>query len=99
MLQKPDDARARPTTVADKHYKKLFSEDHPKEIYSKCALIMRRVGDFLDTKGLTRGDKLNVMFYLAMCATCTVLRLPAPKRPSIASVDIDRLDNALLAGC
>ena len=100
VLQKPDDARARPTTVADKHYQKSFSDSYPKELYSKCALILRRAGEFLDSKDdIKRGERLNLIFYLAMYASCAVLKSPAPKRPSIAAINMDKFDNPLLEEC
>jgi AIPR protein len=99
VLQKPDDARARPTTVADRHYEKLFSDDYPMELYSKCALILRRTEEFLDAQNLERGEKLNLMFYLAMFATCVSLKSPAPKRPTIAAINIGKLDDAMMLEC
>jgi AIPR protein len=43
ILQKPDDARARPTTVADRNYKNMFSDRYPIEHYAKCALLLKKV--------------------------------------------------------
>ncbi len=63
-LQQPDHARARPTTVAQKSYKALFSEEYPILLYAKCAQIMKRVDGYLDEKGLPQGAKLNMVFYL-----------------------------------
>lgn len=96
VLRQPDDARARPTTVADKHYNKLYSDAYPKELYSKCAVILRRTGEFLDSRGIDRSTRLNLIFYLAMYATCTALKSAAPKRPSIAALDTSKLTNTLL---
>jgi hypothetical protein len=96
VLQKPDDARARPTTVADKHYRKLFAEEFPVDVYAKCALIMKRTTEFLDSLLWARSDKLNVQFYLAMYVACMVTRSPMPRRDTIARIDVSRLDDALM---
>jgi hypothetical protein len=99
VLQQPDNARARPTTVAEKNYKKLFSEAYPLALYPKCALIMKRVDSFLDREFLTPSAKLNLIFYLAMYATCAALKSVKPKRTRIVSMDIDLLSDDLLQRC
>ena len=95
-LHKPDDARARPTTVAERYYKTLFSDAFPMELYSKCALAQRRVDDFLDGRNVDRGDRLNLTFYLSMYATSAALESAHPKRPTIAAMDIALLTDQCL---
>ena len=85
VLQQPNDARARPTTVADKNYKKLFSDIYPIQLYPKCAQIMKRVDLYLDEKGLTQGTKLNLVFYLGMYATSAAFKIVKPNTAKIAS--------------
>jgi len=99
VLQQPDNARARPTTVAEKNYKALFSEDYPLELYPKCAQIIKRADSFLDEQSLSRGTKLNIVFYLGMYATCAVLKSVKPQRVRIASLDISMLSDPLLKTC
>jgi hypothetical protein len=96
VLQKPDDARARPTTVSEKQYTRLFSEEYPIELYSKCALVIRRISEFLDKIGFERNEKLNILFHLAMYATSAALKSPNPRRPTIARMDIGKLDDVFL---
>ena len=71
-LQRPDTARARPSSLLkdENDYKKVFSEDHPIQLYAVCALIMKRVDAHLraETVGLNRKDQTNLRFYLAMVA-------------------------------
>lgn len=64
------------------------------ELYSKVALILKRIDDYLD--GIDRAEKLNVSFYLAMCVTCAVLKSPRPKRPTIATLDMSRMTDQLI---
>ena len=99
VLQQPDNARARPTTVAEKNYNALFSEKHPIALYPKCAQIVKRTDRFLEERVTERGLKLNLVFYLAMFATCVSLKSPRPKRSRIANLDLDTLDDAMLGEC
>lgn len=99
VLQQPDHARARPTTVAQKNYRTLFSDKYPVLLYTKCAQIMKRVDSYLDDKHVMRGTKLNLLFYLAMYATCAVLHTDKPLRARIASFDLVLLTNSLLDEC
>jgi hypothetical protein len=99
VLQQPDNARARPTTVAVKSYTKLFSNTHPLSLYPKCAQIMKRVDAYLDERSLSQGMKLNLVFYLAMYATCTALKSVKPQRTRIAALDMSLLTDDLLDGC
>lgn len=100
VLRRPDDARARPTTAAERHYKALYSDDYPKELYSTCARIMKRVDEFVYGQEIETGHKVNVRFYLAMYAVCAALRSPRPRRQTIATFDLtlltdQHLDNSL----
>jgi hypothetical protein len=99
VLQRPDDARGRPTTAAERHYKSLYSEKYPKQLYAACALIQKRVDEFLDGLDIDRSERLNLMFHLSMYATCTALESPKPKRPRIAGLDVSLLTDGLLQNC
>jgi hypothetical protein len=99
VLQQPDHARARPTTVAQKNYKYLFSTEYPIMLYPKCAQIMKRIDSYLDGTHVSRGTKLNLVFYLSMYATCAVLHSVKPTRIRIASLDLALLTDSLLAEC
>lgn len=99
VLQQPDNARARPTTVAEKNYSTLFSEKYPLALYPKCALILKRIDGFLDSITENRGLKLNILFYVAMYSTCAALKSVKPKRNRITALDISVLDDALLNSC
>ncbi len=98
VLQKPDDARARPTTAAERHYGKLFSEKFPKEMYSTSALIIKRIDEFLYGVDLETGHKANIRFYLAMFSVCVALKSAHPRKATIAAFNMDLLtDEHLLA--
>lgn len=99
VLQRPDDARGRPTTAAERHYKKLYSEKYPKQLYATCALAQKRVDEFLDGLDIDRSERLNLMFHLSMYATCAALASARPKRPTIAALDVSLLTDAFLQDC
>jgi hypothetical protein len=92
VLQQPDNARARPTTVAEKNYSALFSDKSPLPMYPKCAMVIKRVDSYLDGLSLARGEKLNLLFYVAMYSVCTALKSVRPSRKSIA------LESAVIVG-
>jgi hypothetical protein len=75
-LQRPDSARARPSSLLKEEddYKRVFSEDHPIQLYAACALIIKRTDAFLrsDGVGLKKEDLTNLRFYVAMCAASVV---------------------------
>jgi hypothetical protein len=99
VLQKPDDARARPSTVVEAHYKSLFPSSPIMDLYPTCAKILRRVDEYLEGTQYDRGERLNLSFYLAMYATCTALKSAKPQRKRIASLDLKLLDDTFLKNC
>jgi hypothetical protein len=99
VLQKPDDARARPTTVADRNYKNMFSDQFPIEHYAKCALLLKRVDSFLDGAASDRAEKSNLMFHLSMYVACASLSSVKPNRGRIASMDVDGITEDLMKEC
>ncbi len=96
VLQKPDDSRARPTTVVDRNYAKLFNKEYPYELYWVCGWILKKTEDFLDGLDLENAYKLNIKFYLAMYVTCLVLNSHNPRRSRIASLDLSKINDAVL---
>lgn len=78
-LQKPDSARARPSTLinSDTEYKKIFSLDKPIDIYLKTVQIMKAVESFLRPENcdiqLERKTITNIKFYVAMVVSIKLL--------------------------
>lgn len=68
ILLKPDQARARPSTLlnSDSEYRKIFSLDMPIDIYLKVIQIMRLVEKHLKEIELERKTIANVKYYVAM---------------------------------
>lgn len=95
VLQKPDEARGRPTTVAERYYKQLFNAEFPEEIYSKSAQVLKRADKYMDSTGLDRALRSNLVFYLAMHSVCMVLKSTNPRRKTIAALELDKLTDQL----
>ncbi|PYT53628.1 MAG: hypothetical protein DMG43_08480 [Acidobacteria bacterium] len=73
VLQKPDDARARPRNYFkdDNKYTSIFGEDvYDLTVYLKSTELVRKVEEFLDTLDLELIHQRNLKFYLAMYAAC-----------------------------
>ncbi|GAB3803043.1 hypothetical protein GCM10028819_32330 [Spirosoma humi] len=72
LLQKPDYARARPSTLInqDQEYTTIFNERYPVQLYLSCINIMRFIEEtlksFVDDILLSRKDINNIKFHVAM---------------------------------
>lgn len=100
VLQQPDDARARPTTVLERHHSNVFHIDFPPALYGKCALLMKRVDAYLRNLGtLDSGTESDIRFYLAMYASCAVLKTAKPNRSQIADIALQSVTDDLLKVC
>ena len=100
LLQRPDTARARPSSLLkkDEDYGKVYSESHPIKMYYTCAEIVRRVEDYLrrPETGLSPKDRNNLRFYVAMHVAGTLTGKAAPGSSDLAETDPSKLDVALI---
>ena len=98
LLQRPDTARARPSSLLKKNedYDKLYSDNYPIHLYYTCAEAMRRVEEFLksSSSGLVTKDRNNLRFYVAMHVIASLARKAEPTREDLAKLDLSKLDNA-----
>ncbi len=99
VLQRPDHARARPTTAAEQYYKELFPQNPNYKVYEICARVTRRIDEFLDDVGLERSERLNVFFYVAMYAVCTALKSARLNSKFLSDLDLSLLTDDLLFDC
>lgn len=90
VLQKPDTARARPSSLMkkDEEYEKLFNREYPIEIYRACAQIIKQTEDFLNScsEDLTSSAKTDLKFYIAMAASILALSNVNPQPRDLASL-------------
>jgi hypothetical protein len=68
VLQKPDQARARPSTLlnSDTEYKRIFSLDMPIDVYLKVIQVMRTVERHMKELNIDRKTSTNIKYYVAM---------------------------------
>lgn len=66
VLQQPDDARGRPNSVLEKSYEDIFNRKYPLQLFSTCALFIRKVISFLSDLDITRTERGDLRWYLAM---------------------------------
>lgn len=96
LLQRPDDARARPSTLLkdDADYAKVFSAAMPIEVYRVCAAIIKRVDAVLrETDGLDARERNNLRFYIAMQVAAVAAGKVEPTAQNIAAIKVDDISN------
>jgi hypothetical protein len=93
LLQRPDDARARPGDYFkdDDKYESVFANSKiPVAAYLNCVQIMQRVEEFLNQRGLDNSDIKNLKYYVAalLARELTGMSLPVhEKLPAAAKID------------
>lgn len=98
-LQRPDDARARPSTLLkkDDDYKHIFSPAHPIELYFVAAKIIKFVQANLRLReDLIQKDRANLLFYVAMHVAATLAKKAQPTIKDLANINIDDLTDGVL---
>lgn len=101
MLQRPDDARARPSSLLkkDDDYRAIFSNDFPLAMYRICAQTVKRVDEFLRAAvGFDVKDRTNIRFFVAMHAAACAAATNNPGPQQIASLNLDLIDPDVLYG-
>ena len=100
VLRKPDQARARPSSLLknDQDYQEVFNPLYPIHVYYVCVEAMRRVEAHLKspTLGVPPEERNNLRFYVAMHVVNAALGKSTPAPNQIASLDLDRIDEAAI---
>lgn len=94
LLNRPDDARARPSNIIskDEDYQKIFSEAYPVELYWKVAAIFKTVEIQLrSTEGLHAKDRNNIQFYVLNFVIYHGTGSTSPKAGNIAKIDLSEV--------
>ena len=101
LLQQPDDARARPSSIIkdEENYRKVFDPDYPIEIYRVCALLLKRIAKIVKQPeiGLKRNDRNNLAFFVAMYTAMDVTGDVNPSAKKIAAIDVSAISDDSLA--
>jgi hypothetical protein len=88
-LQRPDDARARPQTLLndDATYRQIFENDYNRDLFVACILLMRQIETGLESRGdLTKEEKRDIKYYVAMWLASSLTKSAIPKPPEIAGL-------------
>ena len=96
LLGRPDNARARPSTLIkrDEDYAKVFSEDFPIDLYKNSALLVRKIDDVLKSRSeLSKSDHSNIRFYVLFWITRVLIRKLNPIVNDVAKLDVDNVDD------
>ncbi|KWN68480.1 AIPR family protein [Burkholderia stagnalis] len=99
MLQRPDDARARPSSLLkkDSDYELVFSTKLPIEIYRVSASIVKKVDAFLRSgTDLGARERNNLRFYVAMHVAAIQVGKSAPSSLELASMDVDKITDEII---
>ncbi len=102
LLQRPDDARGRPSDYVkdDEKYDRLFGRDRfPLGIYLTCVLMMQRVKDFVDSLEIERNEKIDVKFYVASLLACRLTQEVDPSPDKLMRVNVEDIEETLLNDC
>lgn len=103
LLQQPDYARARPSTLInqDQDYIRIFNNKYPVQVYLNCIKLMKRVESFLrahtDSLHLSRKEINNIKFHLVMVLTMTVSnKIHHIKVEDILQIDVEKISDDLI---
>lgn len=102
LLQRPDDARARPSSLLkeDADYAMVFSPDLPIDIYRVCASIVKRVDASLRANDdLDARERNNLRFYIAMQVAAFAVGKAAPKASELADLDVVAITEEDIKAC
>lgn len=104
LLQKPNDARARPGDYfkSDEKYRQVYGEGkYPLQIYVTCVQLMAAVENFLQRQNVERGDIKNLKFYVAAILTRELCQLAHPNALKIIQSipDVTQIDEAVIESC
>ncbi len=95
ILQRPDDARARPSSLIkkDEDYIQIFSPDFPIAIYLVAAKITKTTHSYLRSRDdLAPKDRTNLLFYIAMVVSAVLTQKAVPKIKDLAALDPTKID-------
>jgi hypothetical protein len=95
-LQRPDDARARPSSLMKRNddYSRLFNPKFPIRMYFFCASLMRFVEEQLkaDKLHIEKKDRNNIKYHVGMYIPALTLRKLQPSVDDLSQLSISELD-------
>jgi hypothetical protein len=102
LLQRPDDARARPGDYFkdDDRYQSVFDNVNIQlDAYLTCVQMLRRIDRFLEDNGVDSGDQRNLKFYVLAFVAREITGMQRPVAARLPPFgDVDKIDDkAILA--
>jgi hypothetical protein len=96
-LKRPNDARARPSSVLnmDADYQEIFSQNHELNSYASAVRLVRRTERFLLEKSteIDYGDRNNLKFYLAMLAALKICGKDSIGMAELATITAESIES------
>lgn len=93
VLQEPDYARARPSSLLknDVDYKRVFSHDYPIELYWKCIEIQKRVEDVLKScdYNFTTTQIGDIKFHVSLYLITGITNKQKPNPMQISEINLE----------
>lgn len=92
ILQKPDSARARPSSLLkdNTRYSQIFSENYPIKVYGVCASLVKMVDSELRQDGsMDTRERNNLKFYIAMYTSSMLTKCAKPSVEQISKISIE----------
>lgn len=100
LMQKPDYARARPSTLLedDESYSKLFHKNNGLKTYYLLALWGRTIEEKIKkTKRFAATEITDIKFYVLYAAVCQLVKAVYPDNNTVTKLDEKELDDALIS--
>lgn len=103
ILQRPDDARARPGNYikSNEKYESVFGENClPLGVYLTCVRLVRRLEQFFDSAvTIARGDERNVKFYVVAYLACRQTTSADPYPDDLVAINVISIDDRTIKDC
>jgi len=97
VLQRPNDARARPSSLLkrDEDYETVFNRKYPIGLYLACPMVMKLVDSLLRSEAyhFDQKDQTNLRFYLAMYLVSLALQTSSPTPEEVASLTLTMISD------
>ena len=99
--QKPDYARARPSTLIKNNadYKNIFDNSLSLEMYYKGILVQKKVEELLkefNSPKLSRAQIGDIKFHVSMYVTCILCEKLNPSSEKIGEIDISKMTDTII---
>jgi hypothetical protein len=94
ILQRPDQARARPSTLIKEtsEYNKVFSENFSIGLYCVCGALIKKIDRIMrDDGALSPRDRNNIRFYVLYWVVASWVRKVKPDADSVSKIEIAAL--------